>query len=82
MAAPIGATSDPSLPPDSLSSRLCGNHLLIHPEKLRLRGDIQGVIWLRGAWREEIDGLNGPGRRGHIHMIILCYCPSRSRGFL
>lgn len=86
MASPIGPTSDPSLPPlprrDSLSFHLCGGHLLIHPEKLRLRGDIQGVIWLCGAWRGEIDGLNGPGRRGHIHMIILCYCPPGSRGSL
>lgn len=69
----------PSLP---LLLCLCGDHLLIHPEKLRLRGDIQRVIWLLGAWRGEIDGLNGLGHRGHIHMIILCYCPSGIWGFL
>lgn len=42
----------PSVEPRAPSSRsppLCGDHLLIHPEKLRLRGDIQGVIWRCGA---------------------------------
>lgn len=61
---------------------LCGDHLLIHPEKLRLRGDIQGVIWRRGTRRGEIDGIKRPGCSGHIHMVIPPHCPYGNRGFL
>lgn len=80
---PSAQPQTPRLPPTTTTttahppSRLCGDHLLIHPEKLRLRGDIRGVIWLRG----EIDGLNGPGRRGHIHMIIFAIVPPEAEAF-
>lgn len=64
------------------SPPLCGNHLLIHPEKLRLRGDISGVIWHRGTRRGEIDGFKSLRCYGQIHMVIPPYCPCGNRGFL